>query len=174
MASSRSSTPELETGSSGLYPMIGPLEAKVKITFINPNSSFEMSDELADYLQDKIAPDVRVTFYTGPPGSSPESIDGTVDGIISAAAVMKDLGVFALEPEKRRSALPVVASAIVIGCFSAHPLLPALQEALSREKRAPPVVGIMESAIYTALQVAPVIGIVTTGKSELPSTFIHW
>lgn len=150
----------------GLYPVIGPKDAKHKITFINPNSSFDMSAELADYFKDKIAPDVRITFYTGPPGESPESINGTMDGIISSAAVLKDIGLFKVDTKERRSTIPVLATAVIIGCFSAHPLLPALQEAFLMEKWAPPVIGIMESAVYTALQLAPSIGIVTTGKSK--------
>ncbi|KAK9898152.1 hypothetical protein P389DRAFT_149386 [Cystobasidium minutum MCA 4210] len=156
-----------------MYPSIGSPDAKVKITFINPNSSTQMSEELVDYLGNKIAPDVNITFYTGPSGKSPESIDGTIDGIISSAAVMQDLGVYSHDAAERRSSLPALATAVIIGCFSAHPLLPALTEALSTEKRAPPVIGILESAVYTALQLASSIGIVTTGKNWEPLFITH-
>jgi Asp/Glu/hydantoin racemase len=148
-----------------LYPKIGSSAAPHKILYINPNSSSSMTEEAATYFSDKIAPDVRVDFYTAPAGA-PASIDGTLDGVMSTAAVLQDLNLSSHDAEERRSTIPYLYKAVIVGCFSAHPLLPALQEALTSQSPAPPVIGIMEAAIYTALQLAPAFGIVTTGRSE--------
>lgn len=166
--SSAATREEEEEQAVGLYPRIGRADAPHKILYINPNSTEDMSDEAAEYFKDKLAPDVHVTFYTATP-DAPPSIDGTLDGVISTAAVLQDLGLFAPRAEDRRSDIQHTSTAIIVGCFSAHPLLPALQEALRSFPPAPPVIGIMEAAIYTALQLAPSFGIVTTGRSELHS-----
>lgn len=158
-----------ETVGAGLYPSIGSTKAQHKIFYINPNSTDDMTAEAADYFEDKISPDICVSFYTAPP-QAPPSINGTLDAVMSTAVVLEDLGLSSHNPKERAKVLASTFSAVIVGCFSAHPLLPALQEALHFQDSAPPVIGIMEAAIYTALQLAPSFGIVTTGLSESTTT----
>lgn len=156
---------EEEASFGGIHPTIGRPNAPHKILYINPNSTWDMSEEAANYFDNKIAPDVHVTFYTAGP-DAPPSIDGTLDGVISTYTILQDLGLSAPNADDRRTAISATSTAVIVGCFSAHPLLPALQEALRSFPPAPPVIGIMEAAIYTALQLAPSFGIVTTGRSK--------
>jgi Asp/Glu/hydantoin racemase len=154
------------SASGRIHATIGNQDAKIRVLYINPNSSISMTNESAEYFKDKIAPDLRLDFYTAPE-TAPPSIDGTHDGILSTAVVLQDLGLNSRLEEERSDFLPVTYDTIIVGCFSAHPLLPALQECLPLTPKTPPVLGIMESAIYTALQLAPAFGIVTTGFSGL-------
>lgn len=146
-----------------VHDSIGSEDAPIKILYINPNSSLHFTKETVDYLAGRVPAEVRLDFYTAP-SAAPASIDGIHDGIRSTAIILDDLGLSSREAVERNTSLSEEYGAIVVACFSAHPLLPALQECLPSYPTKPPVLGIFEAGVYLALQLGRTFGIATTGK----------
>lgn len=156
--------------SAKIHDTLGPADSPVRLLLINPNSTLHFTQETVSYLSSRLPSGVRIDFYT-PPSDAPASIDGTFDGVLSAAVILKDLGL-----DSRRTADNNVAdnasyvsrtySAVIVSCFSAHPLVPALQERLPFSPRKPPVIGILEAAVHYGLLLGPTFGIATTGRRE--------
>ncbi|KAJ3055232.1 hypothetical protein HK097_011115 [Rhizophlyctis rosea] len=114
-----------------------------------------------------ISDDIELTFYTAPL-RAPPSINTMEDADLSTTAVLNGLGLISSKPFQR-SPLPDPIehyAAIIVGCYSPHPLVPALRTALRSHPTYPsvPVIaGIFESSLYAALQLGSTFGIVTTG-----------
>jgi Asp/Glu/hydantoin racemase len=168
-------------------------EVTRRILYINPNSTLAFTQETFDHLaQHHMIPrGVRVDFYTAPSESAPPSIDGTFDGVLSTVAILRDLEI--VPPSSSRidttgmdklRELAKEYEAIVVACFSMHPLVPCLKEAfgqlsskgeegsvagLSYTPKIPKIVGIMEASIEIALRKRGKFGIATTGTCKLGS-----
>ncbi|WVQ82955.1 hypothetical protein IAT38_005091 [Cryptococcus sp. DSM 104549] len=146
-----------------IHGSLGSADAPIRILYINPNSTLHFTQETITYLTGRLPNDVAIEFYTGPV-SAPPSIDGTHDGILSTAAILQDLQLAGREHDApSKFELSERYSGIVVACFSAHPLVPALKEILSHFAIKPPVVGILESSVLAALQLGSTFGIATTG-----------
>lgn len=123
----------------------------IRLLVINPNSSSSMSDDLERAIRKMdIAPDIawRVMTAASP---APPSIDSVTDGVLSATAVLLAIGA------KAQDILHAV-DAVVVACFSPHPLVQMLKECYPGLL----VVGIYEAAAQTALHHGR-FGIMTTG-----------
>ena len=151
-----------------IHDVLGDEAAPIKILYINPNSSLHFTKETVDYLQEQTPQEVRIDFYTAP-DPAPASIDGLHDGILSTAVVLKDLGLVARDEAQRDATISQTYSAVIVACFSAHPLVPALMESLPDKPTQPPVIGIFEAGVYAALQLSRTFGIATTGMRECSS-----
>lgn len=148
-----------------IHDSLGRSDAPIRILYINPNSTLAFTKETVDYLSTRLPAEVVLDFYTAP-SSAPASIDGVHDGILSTAAILQDLGLAARKSDQRQSFISEKYAAVIVACFSAHPLLPALKECLPAVPTQPPVLGIFEASVYAALQLAPTFGIATTGRRE--------
>ena len=144
-----------------IHDTIGDDQCPIRLLYINPNSSLSFTKETVDYLSSRLPTAVRLDFYTAPKGGPP-SIDGPCDSVLSAALVLKDLQLDSLEASSAAHQLSVTYSAVIVSCFSTHPLIGALQERLG----ASPVIGILESAVHFALLLGATFGIATTGMRE--------
>ena len=97
--------------------------------------------------------DVSFKMVTAP-SHAPASITSVTTSVLSAAHSLP-----VILPELEGGA----CDAVVIACFSAHPLVPMLRELTTL-----PVIGIMEAGILMASQVGSKPGIVTTDKRWEP------
>ncbi|KAK8858587.1 hypothetical protein IAR55_002816 [Kwoniella newhampshirensis] len=164
---------------------LGSSSSPIRILYINPNSTTAFTSETRAFLSDHPRESTLIHLYTAP-SSAPPSIDGTLDGILSTQVILQDLAVTP-QVENARDKNPVEDdrhlrdgskemmgeklkgySAIVVGCFSSHPLIPALKEMLGMGKDTPRVVGILEASIMFALQLGSTFGIATTGPQWEP------
>lgn len=163
-----------------IHDRIGPVStpARVRILYINPNSTLAFTKETVDHLNEQslLPPDVHIDFYTAPAEHAPPSIDGTLDGVISTAAILRDIGIIQnsqgrIGPigTKTLEYLASTYTAIVVACFSSHPLVPCLREAFGvlEQSIVPSIVGIMEASIMVGMQMGPAFGIATTGTCKL-------
>jgi Asp/Glu/hydantoin racemase len=155
-----------------IHDTLGPSDSPVRLLLINPNSTLHFTKETVSYLSSRLPSGVRIDFYT-PPSDAPPSIDGTFDGVLSAAVILKDLGLASRhtadnnnDADDNASYVSTTYSAVIVSCFSAHPLVPALQERLPPTLRKPPVIGILEAAVHYGLLLGPTFGIATTGMRE--------
>jgi len=125
----------------------------ISILLINPNSTPSMTQGCLDSLLSTLPPLVTVTGFTAPQ-PSPSAIEGHFDAVLSAATCLRVLK-------------PILSSydAILVACFSAHPLINAL-----REEANVPVIGIMEASLYAARMLGGRLGVVATGQR---SVFMH-
>ncbi|KAI1490235.1 hydantoin racemase [Biscogniauxia mediterranea] len=149
-------------GRERLYQMVTTLVRgrATKILILNPNSSQAMTDGLRPAINDVDLPySTEIHTYTAPP-RSPASINDGEDIQASTAAVLADLTNDDDDDGRLAS-----YDGILVACFSAHPLVPALQSSPSFSFRGA-VTGIFEASIVAALSLlAPgqKWGIVTTG-----------
>ncbi|TDL16941.1 hypothetical protein BD410DRAFT_754926 [Rickenella mellea] len=132
-----------------------------RILIVNPNSSQSMTDALRPVVEGLGY--TSYSYFTAPDG--PVSINSTADIEESTSASLAAL----------QSLLPT-HSAVLIACYSAHPLVPALRHWLANhadpEQRRKPVLGIFEASVAAALQVCGTgipggggsWGIISTGK----------
>ncbi|WVQ96893.1 hypothetical protein IAU59_004000 [Kwoniella sp. CBS 9459] len=162
---------------------IGPQSAPIRILYIGPTSNHNANVLRARYFTPRIPSDVSVDFYSAP-SAAPKSIDGTRDGVVSTALILHDLGldgtIYQLNERQRHvqdarmeegtdQAVDLYDyGSIIVGCFSNHPLVPALRESLPATPIVPPIISLMEVAIHFALQLGPTFGIVTTGRQWEP------
>ncbi|KZW00576.1 hypothetical protein EXIGLDRAFT_721343 [Exidia glandulosa HHB12029] len=122
---------------------------QIHILVINPNSSQEMTADVERATSSvRLPPDVQLAFATAP-SPAPASINSLADGVLSAAAVFNSTVLVNAGH---------VPDAIVVACFSPHPLVQMYRETLRTV-----VVGIYEAAVQTAIQHGR-FGIVTTGE----------
>ncbi|ORY92738.1 Asp/Glu/hydantoin racemase [Leucosporidium creatinivorum] len=135
------------------------MASSLPILIINPNTTTAMTDGLREML----APFVTTppTCFTAPTGVN--SINSSADCHLSATHVLPHL----LDPS---SDLLESHSAILIACYSEHPLVPSIKEHTTK-----PVTGIFEASVSAALLLLKPeqsFGIVSTGKvwEELLST----
>jgi len=124
------------------------------LLIVNPNSTAAMTTALAPIITPLLPPTFAATYFTGPP-SSPPSINNAADSDASATACFPLL-------------LPLLLThdAVLIACYSGHPLVPQLRAVTST-----PVIGILEASVYHSLALlAPQgrFGIVTTGAAWEP------
>jgi allantoin racemase len=158
--------------SAKIHDTLGPSDSPVRLLLINPNSTLHFTQETVSYLSTRLPSGVRIDFYT-PPSDAPPSIDGTFDGVLSAAVILNDLGLDSRhtadsddDAADNASFVSRTYSAVIVSCFSAHPLVPALQERLPFNPKKPPVIGILEAAVHYGLLLGPTFGIATTGRRE--------
>lgn len=102
-------------------------------------------------LTSTLPPDVNINTFTGPSNTSPTAIESTVDAVLSSAATFRAL---LCSPETTE------VDAILVACYSAHPLIPMLREELDGI----PVLGIMEASLLHARVIAPKFGIIATSQ----------
>ncbi|OCF40019.1 hypothetical protein I317_06157 [Kwoniella heveanensis CBS 569] len=161
---------------------IGSESAQIRILYIGPTSNHQANVLRAKHFTSRISSDVSIDFYNAPK-AAPRSIDGTRDGVISTALILQDLGLGDAQLKKddhnTTNSIGVGSEsdqgidlngygALIVGCFSNHPLVPALRESLPATPRVPPIISLMEVAIFFALQLGPTFGIVTTGRQWEP------
>ncbi|GAA5981960.1 hypothetical protein JCM10908_004683 [Rhodotorula pacifica] len=138
------------------------------ILVVNPNTTKAMTDGLEEALE-PILP--RPTFFTAPSGIA--SINNSDDCHASAAAVFPSL-LSSSSSDPSQPSLLSQHSAVLIACYSVHPLvrkLAAAEELLQllggASSPCRPVLGIFEASILASLAIclAPQdrFGIVTTG-----------
>lgn len=157
---------------SQVHDSVGESAARIRVLYINPNSSLHFTKEGADFLRARGVPtDVRVDFYTAP-SEGPASIDGEHDGVLSTALILRDLQLTSRDVSERSATISDEYDGVVIGCMSPHPLRGALRECLPPSKKlgtAPPVLGIFDAGVSTALLLGQAFSIVTTTAGELSS-----
>ncbi|KAL2152780.1 hypothetical protein VTH82DRAFT_5965 [Thermothelomyces myriococcoides] len=128
-----------------------------KILVLNPNSSSHMTHGLEQGLRHmELSQSTEVHTYTAP-GESPKSINDGEDVQISRHVVIKDLEATGLLRQY---------DAVLVACFSVHPLVGALAEQEGEFDKLS-VMGIFEASILTCLSLLrpnKKWGIVTTGK----------
>ncbi|KAL6874300.1 Asp/Glu/hydantoin racemase [Trichoderma longibrachiatum] len=136
------------------------LSNSIRILLLNPNSSRSMtkSMEAAANSIATLYPSVSISTYTAPE-PSPASIDNAEGIHASVQAVIND-------PDFKTRLQNEAFDAVLVACFSVHPLVKHLANAL----KPIPVTGIFEASILTALSLVPLVqeeqrkwGIVTTG-----------
>ncbi|KAG8902680.1 hypothetical protein FRB99_004269 [Tulasnella sp. 403] len=118
----------------------------VSILVANPNSSKSITDALEAGIAPP--PGCSLGFYTGP-DSAPPSINDSETSLLSETACLPEL-----------VALEKSYDAVLIACYSDHPLVKSLKAACAGK----PVIGIFEASVCHALLLGRRFGIVTTGK----------
>jgi Asp/Glu/hydantoin racemase len=123
-----------------------PQSKLIKVLLINPNSTKTMTQNALKMVQDSLPLDAIVYGYTAPVGKGPTTIEGHLDGVLSATSVMRD-------------AYDLIGQvdACLVACFSDHPLTNCIREEFDI-----PVCGIMEAAIYSARVLGARFGIIAT------------
>ncbi|ODN77205.1 hypothetical protein L202_05726 [Cryptococcus amylolentus CBS 6039] len=148
---------------------IGSPTSATRLLYLSPTSNNSANLAKASHFLHLIPSNVRIDFYNAPE-PAPRSIDGSLDGVVSAAVVLRDLGLDRQDADgdgEGEGKYELGAyGAIIIGCFSAHLLVPALKETLPHP--CPAIISLFEVAVYSALQLGPTFGIVTTGKQWEP------
>lgn len=137
------SLPKVENGQTN--------SKKMKILLINPNSTELMTVNCLKMARSFLAPDVVLYGYTSSK-PSPAVIECHLDGVLSSADTFRDAYDYAKQ-----------ADAMLVACFSDHPLVNCL-----REEFDVPICGIFEAGLYTARLLGGRFGIVTTvGRSSI-------
>jgi allantoin racemase len=122
----------------------------MRILVVNPNTTAQMTEAIR--LTAMAAAGDQATIDALQPANGPASIEGQFDEVVSAFWTLD-------------AVLNVADSydGIVIACYSAHPVIGALREALCQ-----PVIGIMEASIIHALLLGHRFSIVTTSARWQP------
>lgn len=128
-----------------LPSVVGKSSREITILLINPNSTKSMTEACLESLEDTLPRSVTVYGFT-PSRPAPTAIESHTDAVMSTAACVKAI-------------IPIAAKydALLIACFSHHPLIAALREQLMQ-----PVIGIMEASLYASRMCGSKFGIVTT------------
>lgn len=123
-----------------------PNQKVIKVLLINPNSNQNMTLNCLRMIEPSLPIDTIVYGYTAPKGKGPTTIEGHLDGVISATSVMRD-------------AYDLISQVdcCLVACFSDHPLTNCIREEFEK-----PTCGIMEAAIYSARMIGGRFGIVAT------------
>ncbi|KAI5357503.1 Putative carbon-nitrogen hydrolase, asp/Glu/hydantoin racemase [Septoria linicola] len=124
---------------------------QIRILLINPNSTSSMTTSCLNSLTSSLPPDVHITPFTGTTNESPTAIESQVDAILSSAACFRSL--LTHHPD-----LISTHEAILVACYSAHPLISMLREEFDL-----PVIGIMEASLLMSRTMGGSFGIVATG-----------
>lgn len=148
------SPPTLATTSTSASP------PRHTLLVVNPNSTAAMTSALHLPVRRVLHPSTRAHFLTGPSPGAPASINDEVDARASASACWP-----LVRAEMAR------ADAVLVACYSRHPLVGMVAAEWAREKAAEGKVatGIFEASVGLALQLcgaAPAgrFGIVSTGR----------
>lgn len=134
------------------------MDKHTKILIANPNSSTSMTNALKPLLADLISDRLELDFYTAPP-TAPSSINDAETSAASTAATLPALSKFLGLAQDPLISQPSRYSAILIACYSAHPLTPLLRARVSV-----PVLNIFEASVICARALGRPFGIVTTGR----------
>ncbi|KAG8829990.1 hypothetical protein FRC17_005669 [Serendipita sp. 399] len=127
------------------------------ILIVNPNSSQSITDAISDSLDIR---DGSVEYMTGP-SSSVEAINDEQGALISAEACLP----LVIE----RMSQPRQPNAVLVACYSDHPLVGMLKKEVTQPEFA--VMGIFEASVVSAVKAikpGQKFGIVTTGKAWEP------
>lgn len=125
----------------------------IRILLVNPNATRSMTAACVSSVTPTLPSDVTVHPFTGPPNLAPTAIEGHFDAILSSAACAR-----ALIPVQRKEQY----DAILVACYSDHPLTKMLREEFSI-----PIIGIMEASLIYARTLGGRFGIVATGKRSV-------
>lgn len=123
----------------------------INILFINPNSSEGMTKDCLELISETLPPKTVVYGYTALV-PAPYTIECHVDGVISAATILRDL------VEKKAEQL---FDGFLVGCFSKHVLIDSLREEFNK-----PIMGIMEAALYASRMLGASFGIISTDSTS--------
>ncbi|TGZ80970.1 hypothetical protein EX30DRAFT_371689 [Ascodesmis nigricans] len=132
-------------------PPTGPSSSPpISLLIINPNSTLTMTEALQPIITPLLLSNTTTTYFTAP-ATAPPSINDTATSTLSTTLTLPHL-------------LPLLPhhSAIILACYSAHPLIPLLRAATTI-----PVIGIFEASLYHSLallQPEGKLAIITTGK----------
>ena len=129
-------------------------EKKISILLINPNATSSMTDSCLRMVEETVPSDVSVTGFTGPANDAPTAIEGMADSVLSSAACFRAL--------VKRPDLIASHDAILVACYSNHPLIGMLREEFDL-----PVIGIMEASLLIARTLGSKIGIVATSQRSV-------
>jgi Asp/Glu/hydantoin racemase len=134
-------------------PLHGKPQRNISILLINPNSTPSMTAACVSTLASSLPQDCTVVGFTAPKPSA-SAIESAADAVLSSERCIR-----ALREESETERF----DAMLVACFSAHPLIPAL-----RELYLCPVVGIMEASLYASRMLGGQFGIVATShRSKL-------
>ncbi|KAG8884625.1 hypothetical protein FRB98_002305 [Tulasnella sp. 332] len=123
-----------------------------RILIVNPNSSSPITESLRKSTS---SPDgCSLQYFTGPK-SAPPSIDDDETSFQSERACL---------PTLKDNLSKGDVDAILIACYSDHPLVHSLRAAISNTH----IIGILEASITHALLLGRTFGIVTTGAAWEP------
>ena len=104
-----------------------------------------MTDNCVRIAQQTIPADVELIGFTAPT-TGPTAVEGFSDGVMSAATTAREI--VSLERQ---------FDAVLVACYSDHPLIKVLREELNT-----PVVGIMEASLFVARTLGNRFGIIGT------------
>ena len=104
-----------------------------------------MTENCVRSVQETLPADVEVIGFTAP-SSGPTAVEGFSDGVMSAAAAAREI-----------ISLDTHYDAVLVACYSDHPLIKVL-----REELVVPVVGIMEASLFVARTLGNRFGIIGT------------
>jgi allantoin racemase len=121
-----------------------------RLLVLNPNTSSAMTRAIAIAAEQAAAGRAEVSAVQPPLG--PESIEGQFDEVVSAYHSLD--AVLRIREE---------CDAVIVACYSVHPVIGALREALRQ-----PVIGIMEASILCALPLGARFSVVTTSARWQP------
>lgn len=147
--------------STPLPSVTGTSTRPISILLINPNSTASMTEACLRSIAPTLPPHVTVHGFTAPP-TSPSAIEGRADAVLSAADCFRALYPL-LHPSPGPP--PLFFDALLVACFSAHPLIPML-----REEYPQPTIGIMEASLYASRLCGDKLGVLTTSQR---SRFLH-
>lgn len=157
----------------------------ISILIVNPNSTDAMTDALVPVVTPLLPPNVTTpspphSIHPNPQSPIPDPSGTGTDGAAQATATYftgppsapPSINDVATSEQSARACLPLLRpllpahDAVLVACYSAHPLVPQL-----RALESVPVAGIMEASLYHALALltpAGRVGIVTTGHAWEP------
>ncbi|AUW94146.1 hypothetical protein BXT84_09430 [Sulfobacillus thermotolerans] len=122
----------------------------VRVLVINPNTQVELSYALAETVRNKL-PEAEIVAFC--PTRGPLSIESERDAWESAWYCMEELG-----------ELPAEMDAVIVACYSDHPLIPVLRDRLVHK----PVIGILQASLWASANAGIPPLIVTSGDSWIP------
>lgn len=130
-----------------------------RILIYNPNSSKSITDGLQSILDPIKDSGIELDFQSGPTGTAPESINDVPTSIQSAQAGYE----FLVNGGDGKGSIEKQYKAILICCFSDHPLVNMLRHILPANVS---IMHLLESGLIAALSSSRSrpIGIITTGK----------
>jgi Asp/Glu/hydantoin racemase len=130
-------------------PLHGKPQPNISILLINPNSTPSMTAACLSTLTSSLPQDCTVVGFTAPK-PAPSAIESATDAILSSERCIRVL---------KQDTRPDEYAAMLVACFSAHPLISALRELYSC-----PVIGIMEASLYASRMLGGQFGIVSTSQ----------
>jgi len=125
-------------------------DSKMKILFINPNTSQEFTSRIQSITNKYVFPTTQVEAKN--PASGPRSIESVYDELLSSAGTL-ELIISELDNY----------DGFVIACYSDHPTIYAAREITDK-----PVLGIAEASMYVACMIGYKFSIVTTNDEWHP------